>query len=135
MKTDYNILTFTVQNKYVIYAYFAKKVQLGNDQEKAQSERNSHSKNRSRKKLNRQLDTCTKKTYCKPSEQLFPNRRPLRPFSYLNLHVHVSKIRMYLNKRTKQEAVKLQPRIQRMFEAVCKISLLVYSSYHFYLKV
>ena len=27
-------------------------------------------------KLNRQLGTYNKKAYCKPSEQLFPNRRP-----------------------------------------------------------
>ena len=30
----------------------------------------------------KQLDICTKKTHCKPSEQLFPNRQLL---SYLNL--------------------------------------------------
>ena len=36
------------------------KVKVGNDQEVAQSERNSHSKNRSEKKTNKL--TCTKKT-------------------------------------------------------------------------
>ena len=59
-----------------------KNAQVGNDQEMAQSERNSHSINRGvGKKLKWHLGTCTKKTYSKPSEQLFPNRRPL---SYLN---------------------------------------------------
>ena len=42
-----------------------------------QSERNSNSKSRDEKKLNRQSGTYTKTTYCKPSEQLFPNRQPL----------------------------------------------------------
>ena len=51
------------------------KVQVGNGQEKAQSERNSHPKNRGAKKL--QLGTYTYRTYRKPSEQLFPIRRPL----------------------------------------------------------
>ena len=49
-------------------------VQEGNDQEKAQSERDSHSKNRGGKKLNLQSGTstytCTMKTYRKPNEQL-----------------------------------------------------------------
>ena len=46
------------------------KVKVGNDQEMAQSEsKNSHSKNRGEKKI--QSGTYTKKTYCKPSEQLF----------------------------------------------------------------
>ena len=49
-----------------------KKVQVGKDQEKAQSEKDSHSKNRGGKKLNLQLPgTYTMKTYRKPNEQLF----------------------------------------------------------------
>ena len=47
------------------------KSKLGNDQEMAQSERNSHSKYRSGKKLNKQLGIYTKKTYSKPNGQLF----------------------------------------------------------------
>ena len=39
------------------------KVQMGKDQEKAQSERDSHSKNQGGKKLNEQSDNYTKKTY------------------------------------------------------------------------
>ena len=58
------------------------KVQVGKDQEKAQSEKDSHSKNRGGKKPNQQTGTDTKKTFRKPNEQLFPNRWPL---SYLNL--------------------------------------------------
>ena len=52
------------------------------DKEKAQSGRNSHSKNRGGKKSKLTIGTYTKKTYCKPNEQLFPNRRPV---SYPNL--------------------------------------------------
>ena len=53
-----------------------KKVQVGNDQEMAQSEGNFHSKNRGvGKKLKWHLGTYTKKTYRKLSEQLFLNRR------------------------------------------------------------
>ena len=58
-----------------------KKVQVGDDQENAQSERKKK-KTKSLKKLNCYLCTSTKKTYHKPSEQLFPNRRP---FIYPNL--------------------------------------------------
>ena len=47
--------------KYFVFRH--KKVQVGNDQEKAQSERNSHSKNQGGKKLNWQLGTKTIKTY------------------------------------------------------------------------
>ena len=48
-----------------------KKVQVGKDQEKAQSEKDSHSKNRGGKKPNKQSGTLTMKTYRKPNEQLF----------------------------------------------------------------
>ena len=48
-----------------------KRVQIRNDQEKAQSEKNSHSKIRDGKKLNKQLGTYTMKTYRKPNERLF----------------------------------------------------------------
>ena len=48
-----------------------KKVQVGKDQEKAQSEKDSHSKNQGGKKPNQQSGTYTMKTFCKPNEQLF----------------------------------------------------------------
>ena len=51
-----------------------KKVQVGNDQEKTQSEKDSHSKNRGGKKLNLQSGTYTMKTYRKPNEQLFSQK-------------------------------------------------------------
>ena len=57
------------------------KVKVGNGLEIEQSERNSHSKNRGGK-TNLQSGTYTKKIDRKPSEQLFPNMRPL---SYPNL--------------------------------------------------
>ena len=61
-----------------------KKVQVGNDQEKAQSEGNVHPKNRGGKILNRQLGAYTRKlAYRKSSGQLFLNNR--RPLSYPNL--------------------------------------------------
>ena len=47
------------------------KVQVGKDQEKVQSEKDSHSKNRGGKKPNQQSGTDTKKTFRKPNEQLF----------------------------------------------------------------
>ena len=48
-----------------------KKVQVGKDQEKAQSEKDSHSKNQDGKKTNQQSGTYTTKTFSKPNEQLF----------------------------------------------------------------
>ena len=50
-----------------------KKVQVGNDQEKGQSERDSHSENRVGKKPNQHSGTYTMKTYTcsKSNEQLF----------------------------------------------------------------
>ena len=50
---------------------FLKKVHVGKDQEKAQSEKDSHSKNRGGKKPNQQSGTYTMKTFRKPNEQLF----------------------------------------------------------------
>ena len=47
------------------------KVQVGKDQEKAQSEKDFHSKNRGEKKTNQQSGTYTMKTFRKPNEQLF----------------------------------------------------------------
>ena len=60
-----------------------KKVQVGKDQEKAQSERNSHSKNRGGKNQIDYLVLILREHYHKPSEQLFPIRQPL---SYPNLN-------------------------------------------------
>ena len=47
------------------------KVQVGKDQEKAQSEKDSHPKNQGGKKPNQQPGTYTMKTFRKPNEQLF----------------------------------------------------------------
>ena len=57
-----------------------KTVQVGNDQEKAQSESNSHSES-------------------KPSEELFPNRRPLR---YPNLNKNMKTYIRFKQHKTKQ---------------------------------
>ena len=73
-----NLNVFSCPSVHAMY-----RVKVGNDQEMAHSERNqSHSQNRSGIKLNWQSGTYTKRTYRKPNEQLFPNRRPL---SYPNL--------------------------------------------------
>ena len=64
-----------IQN-LLLMSILHKEVKVGNDQEMAQSERNSHSTNR-RVGKNKMTGTYTKKTYRKPSEQLFPNRQPL----------------------------------------------------------
>ena len=48
-----------------------KKVQVGKDQEKAQSEKDSHSKNRGGKKTKLTVRYLYHETYRKPNEQLF----------------------------------------------------------------
>ena len=53
------------------FANYLQKVQVGKDQEKAQSEKDSHSKNQGGKKPNQQSGTYTMKTFRKPNEQLF----------------------------------------------------------------
>ena len=50
---------------------FNKKVQVSKDQEKMQSEKDSHSKNRGGEKPNQQSSTDTKKRFRKQNEQLF----------------------------------------------------------------
>ena len=49
----------------------SKKVQVGKDQEKAQSEKDSHSKNRGGKKNKLTIRYLYHETYRKPNEQLF----------------------------------------------------------------
>ena len=58
------------------------KGKVGKDQEKAQSERDSHSNNRGGEKLNQQLGTDTIKHIVSRMSSYFPNRWSL---SYLNL--------------------------------------------------
>ena len=74
MVTKCFLLTLTVGNfvaSETISTIVHEKVQVGKDQEKAQSEKDSHSKNRDGKKLNKQSSTYTMKTYRKPNGQLF----------------------------------------------------------------
>ena len=66
----------------ILEYFFLKKVQVGKDQEKAQSEKDSHSKNRGGKKTNQQSGTYTMKHIVSRMSSYFPNRWPL---SYLNL--------------------------------------------------
>ena len=51
--------------------YNAEKVQAGKDQEKAQSEKDSHSKNRDGEKNKLTIRYLYHETYRKPNEQLF----------------------------------------------------------------
>ena len=71
----------------------SKKVQAGKDQEKAQSERDSHSKNRGGKKPNQQSGTYTMKHIVSRMSSYFPNRWPL---SYLNL---IKNMRTYIRRQ------------------------------------
>ena len=66
----------------LMFALRGEKVQVGKDQEKAQSEKDSHSKNRGGKKPNQQSGTYTMKHIVSRMSSYFPNRWPL---SYLNL--------------------------------------------------
>ena len=59
------------------YETHYKKVQLGKDQEKAQSEKDSHFKNRGGKKPNQQPGTYTMKHIVSRMSSYFPNRWPL----------------------------------------------------------
>ena len=69
--------TFIIMQNWRMHGYIRKtspckkKVQVGKDQEKAQSEKDSHSKNQGGKKPNQQSGTYTMKTLRKPNEQLF----------------------------------------------------------------
>ena len=72
---DFDVLTLSESRK-------RKEVQVGKDQEKAQSEKDSHSKNRGGKKPNQQSGTYTMKHIVSRMSSYFPNRWPL---SYLYL--------------------------------------------------
>ena len=71
---------FNFDTKHRIWVLF-RKVQVGKDQEKVQSEKDSHSKNRGGKKPNQQSCTYTMKHIVSRMSSYFPNRWPL---SYLN---------------------------------------------------
>ena len=72
--------------------YSFEKVQVGNvnDQDKAQSENDSHSKDRGWKKLNKQSGTNAMNTYRKPNGQLFSQlvatQLPKLNLKYENIH-------------------------------------------------
>ena len=80
------------------------KVQVGNDQEMAQSERNSHSTNRG---VGKKTKMTLRYLYQKLSEQLFPKRRPL---SYPNLTKNMKTyIRLKQQKNRLQNTKQLEP--------------------------
>ena len=83
---------------------FGKKVQVGKDQEKAQSEKDSHSKNLGGKKPNQQSGTYTMKHIVSRMSSYFPNRWPL---SYLNLTKNMKTyIRRQQHKKIKHQDIK-----------------------------
>ena len=59
------------QSLHENYTIACKKVQVGKDQEKAQSEKDSHSKNRGGKKTKLTIRYLYHETFRKPNEQLF----------------------------------------------------------------
>ena len=67
------LYTFNLINDHmnVCFMNFHEKVQVGKDQEKAQSEKDSHSKNRGGKKTKLTIRYLYHETYRKPNEQLF----------------------------------------------------------------
>ena len=75
-------MTLTSMSPRWIVMIHQKEVQVGKDQEKAQSEKDSHSENRGGKKPNQQSGTYTMKHIVSRISSYFPNRWPL---SYLNL--------------------------------------------------
>ena len=83
-----------------------KKVQIGNDQEMAQSERNSHSINRGVGKSKMTLTYVYHEKCRKPSEQLFPNRRPLSyPNRTKNMKTYI-RLKQYKNWTTKHNTIR-----------------------------
>ena len=70
-----HFLCYTHGQPTYIYIFIAitldEKVQVGKDQEKAQSERDSHSKNRGGEKTKLTIRHLYHETYRKPNEQLF----------------------------------------------------------------
>ena len=67
-----NLLIIDISMAAILENYNAqKKVQVGKDQEKAQSEKDSHSKNRGGEKTKLTIRYLYHETYRKPNEQLF----------------------------------------------------------------
>ena len=80
--TRYKIHTFVIKQSYLYYLCCHGKVQVGKDQEKAQPERDTHSKNRGGKKTKLTIRHYTMKHIVSRMSSYFPNRWPL---SHLNL--------------------------------------------------
>ena len=84
------------------YLPLNEKVQVGKDQEKAQSERDSHTKNRGGKKPKQQSGTYTMKHIVSRMSSYFPNRWPL---SYLNL---IKNMKTYIRRQQHKKKFKHQ---------------------------
>ena len=79
--------------------FSVKKVQVGKDQEKAQSEKDSHSKNRGGKKPNYPSGTYTMKHIVSRMSSYFPNRWPLSYLNHKNTH-KAPTAHLFLNTKT-----------------------------------
>ena len=88
-----------------------RKVQVGKDQEKAQSEKDSHSKNRGGKKQTHSQVLYTMKHIVSRMSSYFPNRGPL---SYLNLTKNMKTyIRRQQHKKFKHQDIKQKEPLQK----------------------
>ena len=87
------------ERKHYLEEKRKRKEQVGKDQEKAQSERDSHSKNRGGKKPNQQSGTYTMKHIVIRMSSYFPNRWPL---SYLNL---IKNMKTYIRRQQHKKSL------------------------------
>ena len=99
----------------------------------AQSERNFHSKTRGGKNANRQLGTNTKKAYRQPSEQLFPNRRPLsnpNVTKYIQTYIRYKQHKI---STSKHKAIRSTTEIMTWNDQYYKINGQLKVGYHFFI--
>ena len=94
-------------NRMSIVAMTVLKAKVNNDQEMTQSERHSHSKNRGGEKQTNVSGINTKKTYSKPSEQLFSQQAAtLSHKPNLNMKTHIRRDGPYLFYKENLDTVK-----------------------------
>ena len=73
------------------------------DQELKQSEPKSSPQNQKREITNITNSQNTKRTYCQPSEQLFPKRWPLSNRNRIRNNMNTHKVKRYRNSDTKKQ--------------------------------
>ena len=110
-KSTPNIKHMEPRQKYRLGTMSNRKVQVGKDQEKAQSKKDFHSKNRGWKKPNEQSGTYTMKHIVSRMSSYFPNRWPL---SYLNLTKNMkTHIRRQQHKKIIHQDIKQKENYER----------------------